>query len=220
VTRTHQAHTLHSMTRTLFLASKYLGGLKAALPAHPAELRTVFIPTAGTAYAAAPWIDQEREWLSRNGFIFHELELASAEVSQVSRVIDSAELVIVPGGNTYFLLHHMQRTFFWDALKPTEAVYAGVSAGAIVTCPDVGYINDLDERDLAPGLATTKGGGLVDFFILPHVDDVRVHDKITRIVDGWPAGDRLVTLADDQAIVVSADGDRAVRSPKASYMID
>ncbi|MEU7743340.1 Type 1 glutamine amidotransferase-like domain-containing protein [Nonomuraea sp. NPDC049158] len=208
------------MTRTLFLASKYLGGLKAVLPAHPAELRTVFIPTAGTAYADAPWIDQEREWLSRNGFIFQDLELARADVSQVAHVIDSAELVIVPGGNTYFLLHHMQRTRFWDALKPTESVYAGVSAGAIVTCPDVAYIDDLDERELAPDLATTQGGWLVDFFVLPHIDDVRVHDKISRIIDGWTAGDRLVTLADDQAVIVSDGGDRTVRSPKVTHMID
>lgn len=190
-----------------------------ALPAPPAELRTVFIPTAGTAYAEAPWIDQEREWLSRNGFIFEDLELARAEVSQVARIINSAALVVVPGGNTYFLLHHMQRTRFWDALNSTEAVYAGVSAGAVVACPDVAYINDLDERELAPDLATTQGGGLVDFFVLPHVNDVRVHDKIAAIVGGWPTGDRLVPLADDQAVIVSNGEDRTVPSPKATHML-
>jgi dipeptidase E len=179
----------------------------------PRDLRSVFVPTAGSVYESSPWIDARREWLLHNGFQFDELELATSTPQDTARSLSTADLVYVEGGNTYFLLHHMRRTRFWDALAGLEVVYAGVSAGAVVACPDIGYIQDLDDRSLVPELVDTVGAGLVDFKILPHLDDLRVRPTIDRILAGWPEHDALVKLNNDQAVVVSDDTWKIVSSP-------
>lgn len=196
----------------LFLASKYLGGLTSFLPAYPAELRTVFVPTAGSGYPTAPWIAKERDWFVRNGFSVGDLELATASPQQVAQTLKGADLVYVAGGNTYFLLQHMQRTDFWSVYRETAPLYAGVSAGAIVTCPDISYIDDLDEREQAPGLQDTTGAGLVDFRILPHVDSAKLQPKLNHILARWPASWPLEKLEDSEAIIVEGGSHRRIAS--------
>ncbi|NUS73445.1 MAG: type 1 glutamine amidotransferase-like domain-containing protein [Corynebacteriales bacterium] len=199
------------ITRAL-LASKYVSGVAEILDTEPARVRTVFVPTAGSAYDTASWIAVEREWLTRNGFPVEDLELATASPELVAEKLSNADMIYVAGGNTYFLLEHMQRTRFWKALEHHNPIYVGVSAGAIVTCPDIAHIADLDERELAPGLADTTAAGLVDFSILPHVDYPKVQDKITAILSHWPDGKPLVKLNDDEAIVLEVGNWRIVKS--------
>lgn len=207
------------LVKTAFLASKHLSGLSCVLPRDPEALRTVFIPTAGGAHATGPWIDRDRNWLISNGFVFSELDLAvSSSTAEVVEELSEADLIVVAGGNTYFLLHHMKRTNFLDVVRDLDVVYAGVSAGAIVLCPDVSYIADLDDRALAPDLKDTRGGGIVDFRILPHIDDVRVKSKLDRILSSWPDGMPLVKLTDAEAIAWRAGGWRIVSSPQGGLM--
>lgn len=201
------------MTSTLFLASSNLGGLAAALPGAPADLRTVFVPTAGSIYDAAPWVDEHRAWFRRSGFSPVELELASASRQQVSEALSEADFVYVAGGNTYFLLHHLQRTGFGAALAASAAVYAGSSAGAIVACHDIQYIEDLDDRSAVPELESTRGLGLVDVRIMPHMDDPHFRPTIDRILPRVPSDLPLVVLDDDQAMLVRDGRWSVVGSP-------
>jgi dipeptidase E len=195
-----------------FLTSKHVGGLGCVLPGEPGGFRTVFVPTAGGAYPAAPWIDARRRWLGRNGFDVEDLDLASSGPAEVARVLSRAELVFVEGGNTYFLLHHMRKSGFWEALAGRDVVYAGVSAGAVVACPDISYIGDLDDRSMAPELEDTRGAGVVGFSILPHGDDPRVRPKTDEILAGWPVRRPLFVLDDDEAIVIDGGSCRVVES--------
>lgn len=201
------------MLCSAFLASQHLRGIVDVLPAAPEDLRTVFVPTAGTAYEDAPWVDDHRSWFRANGFRFAELELAGAAPGDVQIALERADLVYVAGGNTYFLLHHMQRTEFWAALAASGAVYSGSSAGAIVACPDIAYIEDLDDRTSVPELASTRGGGLVDLRIMPHVDHDRFGPEVARIMGSWGDGPTGVPLRDDQAVVVDQGSWRMVPSP-------
>jgi dipeptidase E len=198
----------------LFLASKHIGGLGEVLPAAPSELRTVFVPTAGVPYAAAPWMDRRRAWLGAAGFAYEELELSTVDAATAELALASADLVYVEGGNTYFLLEQMQRCRFWEAMARSDAVYAGCSAGAIVACPDIGYIGDLDDRSAAPNLTDTRGAGQVSFSILPHLDDSRIADELSQIVAQWPPEQLLIGLNDDQALVVADGAVRCVYSPE------
>lgn len=204
------------MAVTAFLASKHLGGLAHVLPAAPADLRTLFVPTAGSCYESAPWSGEDRDWLVRNGFTVDDLELATASPVEVEGRLRDYEFLYVAGGNTYFLLWHMQRTGFWDAFAGFDGLYVGVSAGAIVTCSDVAFIDDLDERELAPQLTETTGAGLVAFAILPHVGHPRIGARVDEIRSAWSSPTPMVGLKDDEAIVVEPDGAwRIVSSPRA-----
>jgi dipeptidase E len=201
------------MVSRLFLASKHVGGLSRVLPGSLGELRTVFVPTAGSVFGDAPWLDRRRRWLTDAGFQFKELELSTADVGEVREVLQGADLVYVEGGNTYFLVRHMQRTGFWDALTGSNAVYAGASAGAIAACVDIAYIGELDDPGLAPDLVSTAGGGLVPFKVLPHMDEERTNPTLKEIVDAWPSDDPVICLNDDQAVIVDGGVIRVVWSP-------
>lgn len=204
------------MVTTAFLASKYLSGLAQVLPDAPERVRVVFVPTAGSCFPDAAWIDRERSWFTSNGFPVRDLELVDASPSSVDAALRAADLVYVAGGNTYFLLYHMQQTRFWDAISNTGIIYVGVSAGAIVAGPDIAHIADLDDRALAPGLTDTTGAGIVKDRILPHYDDGRYRPTIDRILGAWPYHTPATTLDDDQAIVVHNGVAGLAASPKGS----
>lgn len=201
------------MVETAFLASKHVGGLRAALPADPHELRTVFVPTAGDPYPDPYWVGRRREWLVRNGFRLDDLDLARSTLADVRAVLASADLVYVEGGNTYFLLMQMQRTGFWDAMSESSAVYAGNSAGAIVACPDIGFIGDLDDPGKAPDLVSTAGAGLVEFGIMPHMDDERARPTIARVLAEYSGERQILGLNDSQALLVKGPLVTLVHSP-------
>jgi dipeptidase E len=108
----------------------------------------------------------------------------------------------------------MKRTGFWEAMASSSAVYAGCSAGAILACPDIAYIGDLDDRAAAPGLTDTRGAGAVSFSILPHLNDSRIADQLAQIVAQWPSEKLLIGLDDDQALVVTDGVVRCIESPE------
>jgi dipeptidase E len=201
------------MTRPVFLASKHASGLSAFLPTSAGDLRTVFVPTAGLAYEEAPWLEKRRDWLRCNGFTFEDLELVRSSPDEVLRSLQRADLVFVEGGNTYFLLEHMRASGFWDAFAVSSCLYAGISAGAVVACPDVAFINGMDDRTKAPGLTSTAGAHLVGFGILPHADDPRLAGTIRHVLDTWDSDQPLVQLNDDQAILATGRTIRIVSSP-------
>ncbi|MGH3427556.1 MAG: Type 1 glutamine amidotransferase-like domain-containing protein, partial [Terriglobales bacterium] len=101
---------------------------------------------------------------------------------------------------------------FWGAAKNRDLMYSGASAGAIVACPDIAYIGNLDDRGAAPDLADTAGAGLLDFRIMPHMNDERARAAIDRILSQWPPNTPLIKLTDDEAIVLEGTAWRIVES--------
>jgi dipeptidase E len=171
------------------------------------------VPTAGDPYSDAYWVGRRREWLARNGFRFDDLDLADSTAAEVRAALVSADLVYVEGGNTYYLLMQMQRTGFWDAMREAAAIYAGNSAGAIVACPDIRFIGDLDDPGKAPDLGSTAGAGLVEFGIMPHMDDERAQPTISRTLGQYSGARQIVGLNDDQALLVKGPLVTLVHSP-------
>jgi dipeptidase E len=77
--------------------------------------------------------------------------------------VESADLVIVGGGNTFHLLHHVRKQGLMQLIKERalsgKAKYLGWSAGANLACPTIKTTND-------PG--GLEALGLVPFQINPH----------------------------------------------------
>jgi peptidase E len=73
-----------------------------------------------------------------NNIEYKMLELDDPKLNQMQlkSAIDSAGVIYVDGGNTFFLQKHIIKSKFWDAVKPhlesNQCVYIGSSAGAIV----------------------------------------------------------------------------------------
>ncbi|HYG53997.1 MAG TPA: dipeptidase PepE [Burkholderiales bacterium] len=82
--------------------------------------------------------------------------------------VDEADLVIVGGGNTFHLLHHVRKRGLLEMIRKRvlsgEAKYLGWSAGANLACPTIKTTNDMPVID--PG--GLEALGLVRFQINPH----------------------------------------------------
>jgi dipeptidase E len=117
--------------------------------------------------------------------------------------LDGFDAVYIGGGNTFFLLHHMKRTGFFDLVRTAVAngmLYIGSSAGSVVTTPDIGYAEKIDNRTLGDG--GDAGLGFVGFSILPHLDHESMGEAVRAQFDGWEGGP-VFGLNDGQVIVIN-----------------
>src|SRR5215469_362398 len=99
------------------------------------------------------------------------LEFTSAhDLSNASRAIEESEIVFIGGGNTFRLLHELQKN---DLIEPIRRAvragtpYIGSSAGSIVACPSLKTTKDMPV--VQP--MSFEALGLVPFQIRPHYLD-------------------------------------------------
>ena len=80
--------------------------------------------------------------------------------------------------------------------------YIGESAGAVVTGPDIGFLDAMDPRSAAPNLDSTAGLGLVDFRLLPHLDSEPFADVTGRILNRYCDDQPMVAISNTQAVAI------------------
>ena len=80
--------------------------------------------------------------------------------------------------------------------------YIGESAGAVVTGPDIGFLDAMDPRSAAPDLDSTTGLGLVDFRLLPHLDSEPFAEVTRKILDRYGDDGPMVAISNSQAVAV------------------
>ncbi|MBL7257614.1 Type 1 glutamine amidotransferase-like domain-containing protein [Paractinoplanes lichenicola] len=144
--------------------------------------------------------------------------------------VREADALLVWGGDPLFLARFLRQSAVTEHLRP-EAVYVGVSAGAIAATstfvetyvepppasdgalksePAVFATPDGDVDRL---LVTGRGAGLVDFAIIPHFENPRHPDASAVNAEKWAAHIPAPTYAlDDESAVVVRDGDVRVVS--------
>ena len=114
--------------------------------------RAAFIPFAGVSIA---WDEYRRRVEDALGL--------STDLD-----VEKADLIIVGGGNTFHLLHHVRKQGFLEKIRERvrsgKAKYLGWSAGANLACPTIKTTNDMPVID--PG--GLEALALVPFQINPH----------------------------------------------------
>jgi len=115
------------------------------------------------------------------------------------------DVIYVCGGNTFVYLDRIKKTgldkFIIDSVKSNRSIYVGVSAGSIVTGPDIsiaswgseGDSNDINLNDL-------KGLGLTNIVISPHYrNELKSElDEFKKLHDY-----QIYELTDEQAVRLS-----------------
>lgn len=189
----------------MFLGSQGLGAFPGWLEELPnCPRRVALIPTAGNPLPATPWVDVAKGVLAECGLTVSTFDLEGAAAGDVDAVLADVDLVFVTGGQPIFLLEHAQRSGFATAVpravRAGELAYAGVSAGAILTAPDLALYDAPDD----PGeVKSTAGLGLASFYPLVHTNRGR-HDRYTRLIAAHPDLD-FIPYNDDEALVLTAD---------------
>jgi dipeptidase E len=188
----------------ILLISSGLEAIKDFVGRPPETLRMVFIPTAGNPDKDVWWIDKDRDVLTRMGFRYTELDLASAPTERLTESLNDVDLIYVAGGYTYYLLEQMRNTGFDAVLAKfmeRGGLYVGASAGALIAGPDIEPCSSLDDPKYGPSLTSTKGLGLIDIVPMPHYDMSERSSAIEAIIAKYKDAYKVVPITDDEAIV-------------------
>jgi dipeptidase E len=202
-----------------------------------AESNALFIPTAiypfpgglGMAWraisgrASSPLC--ELGWRSLG--LLELTALPSIDEAAWVPTVRDADALLVWGGDPLFLAHWMRRSGLTDLLPTlrSEAVYVGVSAGSIAAAttfaetyldPPRGSNGPLTSQnvvfttpdgDVDRILVTGQGAGLVDFAVIPHLENPDHADASLANAQKWAAHIPAPTYAiDDQSAVAVIDG--------------
>lgn len=146
------------------------------------DIKIAFIPTAGLADA------DDKEWLINDLYRIRQavgyvdiVDIAQLNQDEWLPRVESADIIFVGGGNTFYLSYWMQNSGLFDMLPELlkTRVYAGISAGSIVSTSSLALTSqaitnpqafvDADYDLLGPnGRSSAKGLGFVDFLFRPH----------------------------------------------------
>lgn len=175
------------------------------------ELRAAVVPTASNVIAG------DKRWLVGDYVNLYEAGLASVDVVDVSALepeqwrprLEEADVLVVTGGDTTHLLRWLRRSGLADVLADLLAtrVYVGLSAGSMVTGPHLRL-----SRSARPEPDDTRGLGLVDLLVLPHLG--APHVAGVQEADAYAVTEGLehptYALADGCSVVVDGDDVRVV----------
>ncbi len=170
--------------------------------------RFTCITTAAALESERPWVVNEQAELRRLGAEIEELELSTKSPEEALRILSTAQVVFVHGGNTFFLLQEMQRIGFADFLKAYDqrgGLYIGTSAGAIVTGPRIDIISPLDDPEVAPSVNALAGLNLIDIVPIVHFDGPNREEPLAEVFAlALRSGVNIVSLRNDQFLRATA----------------
>ncbi|MCB9973057.1 MAG: Type 1 glutamine amidotransferase-like domain-containing protein [Rhodospirillales bacterium] len=162
------------------------------------------IPTA--AYAEEDyneWLWNEITPIRDRAKSFKIFDISCEDRASIEKAVSLADIVYVTGGNTYVLLDAMQKCEFGIILEEhlrKGKTYIGCSAGAVITCPTIEYMDAMDDSSKAD-LTSFSGLNLVDFLIVPHIDSDVFCVAVQKIIDSLKK-EKVIGLKDDQALFI------------------
>ena len=170
-----------------------------------------FIPTASNVETG------DKDWLINDLINIKKQNFKSIAITDISAVsediwrpqLEEADVLFFEGGNTYHLMRWINQSglikILPDLLK--TKVYVGLSAGSMVTAPDLDlrlsqviYGEDMEEEAM-------DGLNLVGFYFLPHLNspyfparmEENLHEAMKEIT-------RKTYMLDDQSALKVVDG--------------
>jgi dipeptidase E len=114
--------------------------------------------------------------------------------------VEAADALLVNGGDSLYLAHHMLESGLAGLLPSLKAVWIGLSGGSMVMTPRIG--DDFKVWDPPDG--GDRAIGIVDFSIFPHVDHPDLPENTMAAAEQWAAGlsNPAYAIDDDTAIRV------------------
>jgi dipeptidase E len=116
-------------------------------------------------------------------------------------LVRDTDVLLVSGGDSLYLAHHMLESGLADLLPSLSAVWVGFSGGSMVMTPRIGE----DFKVWNPPDGGDSALGIVDFSICPHVDHPDLPENTMAEAERWAAGlgNPAYAIDDDTAIKVT-----------------
>lgn len=117
-------------------------------------------------------------------------------------MVQETDVLLVNGGDPLYLCYWMRQSGLADLLPSLRAVYVGLSAGSMVTAPNIGE----DFVRWTPPTGGNETLGLVDFAMFPHLDHEMLPDNSMADAERWAVGLSVPAYAiDDQTAIKVVD---------------
>lgn len=177
----------------------------------PEDISLVFIPTASNVEPG------NKDWFIDDLINIKNQNFRSVAITDISAVpeniwrpqLEEADVLFFEGGNTYHLMNWINKSglikLLPDMLK--TKVYMGLSAGSMVTGPDLNLrrlkviYGEEAEKETMPGL------GLTDFYFLPHLNNPDFAPRIeANLKEAMKEITRKTYVLDDQTALSVTDG--------------
>lgn len=166
--------------------------------------KAVFIPTAGDPYDNKDFVEADRIALEKYGLDIVEMDIKNKNEEEIREIIDGADIVLVAGGDTFYLMEKLKESGADKIIKKFVArggIYIGSSAGSIICCPTIEGAEDFDDPNLAPKLDNFNGLGIFRNVIIPHAQKEKYFERIRRATERLESkGFKVYPLTDDDVL--------------------
>jgi dipeptidase E len=167
-----------------------------------------FIPTAALHEKVNFYVKSGKKALEKLGLKVEELELSTANQTDILSKLQNNDFIYVTGGNTYFLLQELKRTGADKIIKEqilSGKPYLGESAGSIILSPDIEYVKDMDDCEIAADLKGFDALHVIDFYPLPHHKCFPFQKAVEKIISKYEDTLDLKPITNSQVILVNGD---------------
>ena len=197
--------------KKLFLCSYFAGVkdiFKDFMNNDTERKKVLFIPTANIDEETKFLVDEAKKVFENLGMEVEDLEISKLNEKTIKNKIEKANYLYVGGGNTFYLLQELKRKNLIDFIKNRVnfgMTYIGESAGAIITSKDIEYNYLMDDKTIAKDLKDYLGLNLVDFYVVPHLNEFPFEESAKQTVEKYKDKLNIIAINNSQAIIVKDD---------------
>ena len=192
--------------KTLILASSgqfiTQNNIDQFLPKKIRDCSIAYITTASKKVNDDSYVKIHREQMDRLNFSYTEFDIAGKTEEVLRKALNGYDVVLVEGGNTFYLLKAVRESGFDRVVKDlveNGVVYIGSSAGSYIACPSIIMATWSTHNFDRCGIVDFTGMNMVSFLFKAHYApsmESMVREKMQNLE--YP----LKILNDGQAILV------------------
>lgn len=172
------------------------------LPKKIVDCKIAYIITASKKVDDTSYIDTHRQKMDELNFSYAEIDIAGKNENELKKALNGYDIVMVEGGNTFYLLKTVRESGFDKVIKnliEKGIVYIGSSAGSYITCPSIIMATWSNKGFDRCGITDYTAMNLVPFLIKVHYTP-DMQEMLKEKAKGLQCPMRV--LNDDQAILV------------------